>query len=175
MKAGWKEKSVGEVLRLEYGKPLNDSDRKLDGLYPVYGANGEKTRSNKFYFDKPSIIVGRKGSAGELNFDACFPDSVIGVSRGAAFGASIPLPWDVSRGTASTKSACRPVSRVNWSSTRRRMKCGPGPLPHGMPGVIALPPSRLRTGAVISRAATTRTSLLNGFWRRLRMVKAASC
>ena len=67
MKAGWKEKSVGEVLRLEYGKPLNDSDRKFDGLYPVYGANGEKSRSNKFYFDKPSIIVGRKGSAGELN------------------------------------------------------------------------------------------------------------
>jgi len=33
----------------------------------VYGANGEKDRSNKFYFYKPSIIVGRKGSAGEVN------------------------------------------------------------------------------------------------------------
>jgi type I restriction enzyme S subunit len=42
-------------------------NRKSDGLYPVYGANGEKDRSDKFYFDKPSIIVGRKGSAGELN------------------------------------------------------------------------------------------------------------
>ncbi len=64
---GWKEMSVGEVLRLEYGKPLEDADRKFDGLYPVYGANGEKNRSDKFYFDKPSLIVGRKGSAGELN------------------------------------------------------------------------------------------------------------
>ncbi len=67
MKDLWQEKSVGEILQLEYGKPLDDTDRKPDGLYPVYGANGEKDRSNKFYFDKPSIIVGRKGSAGEVN------------------------------------------------------------------------------------------------------------
>lgn len=66
MKAGWKEKSVGEVIQLEYGKPLDETNRKPDGLYPVYGANGVKDRSDKFYFDKPSIIVGRKGSAGEV-------------------------------------------------------------------------------------------------------------
>jgi type I restriction enzyme S subunit len=67
MKAQWKEKAVGEVLRLEYGRPLDGADRKTNGLYPVYGANGEKDRSDKFYFDRPSIIVGRKGSAGEVN------------------------------------------------------------------------------------------------------------
>ncbi|MEZ5673111.1 MAG: hypothetical protein R3E08_12345 [Thiotrichaceae bacterium] len=38
-------------------KPLDDSNRKSNGLYPVYGANGEKTRTDKFYFDKQSIIV----------------------------------------------------------------------------------------------------------------------
>jgi len=70
MTALWKDMPVGDVVRLEYGKPLNDADRKPDGLYPVYGANGEKDRSDKFYFDKPSIIVGRKGSAGEVNFTA---------------------------------------------------------------------------------------------------------
>lgn len=67
MKALWKEKTIGDVLHLEYGKPLDDADRKADGRYPVYGANGEKDRSDKFYYDKPSIIVGRKGSAGEVN------------------------------------------------------------------------------------------------------------
>lgn len=67
MKALWEEKRLGEAIRLEYGKPLSDSDRKPDGLYPVYGANGEKDRTDKFYYDKPSIIVGRKGSAGEVN------------------------------------------------------------------------------------------------------------
>ncbi len=67
MKTMWKDKRVGEIIRLEYGKPLEHSNRKLDGLYPVYGANGEKDRTDKFYHDKPSIIVGRKGSAGEVN------------------------------------------------------------------------------------------------------------
>jgi type I restriction enzyme, S subunit len=57
MRALWKDKPLGEVLRLEYGKPLDDAARKPNGKYPVYGANGEKDRSDKFYFDKPSIIV----------------------------------------------------------------------------------------------------------------------
>jgi type I restriction enzyme S subunit len=67
MKAEWKERTVGKVLQLEYGKPLDKVDRKPDGRYPVYGANGEKNRTDKFYCGKPSIIVGRKGSAGEIN------------------------------------------------------------------------------------------------------------
>lgn len=65
MNANWKPIKLGEVLKLEYGKPLED--RNPEGKYPVYGANGEKTRTDKFYYDKPSIIVGRKGSAGEVN------------------------------------------------------------------------------------------------------------
>jgi len=67
MKKGWEEKAVGDILQLEYGKPLDETDRKPDGRYPAYGANGEKDRTDKFYHDKPSIIVGRKGSAGEIN------------------------------------------------------------------------------------------------------------
>lgn len=67
MKAGWETKSLGEIIQLEYGKPLDASQRKSDGLYPVYGANGEKDRSDAYFCDKPSIIVGRKGSAGEVN------------------------------------------------------------------------------------------------------------
>lgn len=67
MKNNWQTKKLGEVLKLEYGKPLPKSQRKDDGFYPVYGANGTKCFSDKFYFNKPSIIVGRKGSAGEIN------------------------------------------------------------------------------------------------------------
>ncbi len=66
MKTIWQTKKLGEILKLEYGKPLAKPDRKEDGKYPVYGANGVKNFSNKFYFSKPSIIVGRKGSAGEI-------------------------------------------------------------------------------------------------------------
>jgi type I restriction enzyme S subunit len=59
--------TVGEILQLEYGKPLGEKDRKPNGPYPAYGANGEKCRTDIFYHDEPSIIVGRKGSAGEIN------------------------------------------------------------------------------------------------------------
>jgi type I restriction enzyme S subunit len=67
MRNGWQEKFVGDILQLEYGKPLDESDRKPNGRFPVYGANGEKDRTDRFYHEKPSIIVGRKGSAGEIN------------------------------------------------------------------------------------------------------------
>lgn len=67
MNPAWIEVSLGDVLRLEYGKPLDERERKPDGRFPIYGANGEKARTDRFYYDKPSIIVGRKGSAGEVN------------------------------------------------------------------------------------------------------------
>jgi type I restriction enzyme S subunit len=63
----WEKKALIDLIKLEYGKPLPDSKRKLDGKYPVYGANGVKGRADEFYFDNPSIIVGRKGTAGAIN------------------------------------------------------------------------------------------------------------
>jgi type I restriction enzyme S subunit len=66
VKAGWETKKLGEIIQLEYGKPLADSERNPNGLYPAYGANGIKDRTDKFYKGEPSIIVGRKGSAGEV-------------------------------------------------------------------------------------------------------------
>ena len=60
------DKKVEDILRLEYGKPLAKDDRKPDGSFAAYGANGVKDRTDKYYWDIPSIIVGRKGSAGEL-------------------------------------------------------------------------------------------------------------
>jgi len=62
----WKEMRLGDVFKLEYGKPLLPSLRTKDGKHFAYGANGPIAKTNRFYWDKPSIIVGRKGSAGEL-------------------------------------------------------------------------------------------------------------
>jgi type I restriction enzyme S subunit len=66
VRTGWQEKKLGDVLTLEYGKPLPPAARDANGNYAVYGANGVKDRSNQFYAERPSIIVGRKGSAGEI-------------------------------------------------------------------------------------------------------------
>lgn len=64
--AAWETKRLGEIIRLEYGKPLDPSDRDPNGLYPAYGANGQKARTNKFFREESTIVIGRKGSAGEL-------------------------------------------------------------------------------------------------------------
>ncbi len=64
----WPIKTLGKMLELSYGKPLDAKDRDDNGLIPVYGANGVKAYSKKSLVAGPSIIVGRKGSAGELNF-----------------------------------------------------------------------------------------------------------
>ena len=68
MKAGWELKTLGDVVKLEYGKPLSKDDRTPDGDFAVYGANGIKNYSNKAYSKGPSIVIGRKGSAGELTY-----------------------------------------------------------------------------------------------------------
>ena len=64
----WPIKTLGEILTLSYGKPLEPKDRDDSGAIPVYGANGVKAHSKRSLVNGPSIIVGRKGSAGELNF-----------------------------------------------------------------------------------------------------------
>ena len=60
------DEEIGNILKLEYGKGLPKEDRNDDGVYPAYGANGIKYKTNNFLYENPSIIVGRKGSAGEI-------------------------------------------------------------------------------------------------------------
>lgn len=67
MKSGWEVKTLGDIIKLEYGKPLSEDKRNYNGKYPIYGANGIIGKTNEFYHDKQTIIVGRKGSAGEVN------------------------------------------------------------------------------------------------------------
>lgn len=57
---------LGDIVQLSYGKGIAKSDRNEDGKYTVYGANGELGRADKFLVDGEAIIVGRKGSAGDV-------------------------------------------------------------------------------------------------------------
>ena len=67
MNTTYETRLLGDVLRLEYGKPLPKADRSPNGKYPAYGANGILCRTDKVYREYQSIVVGRKGSAGEVN------------------------------------------------------------------------------------------------------------
>ena len=63
--SGYKLESIGKILILEYGWALPQTDR-VEGQYPVYGSNGIVGYHNAYCLDAPCIIVGRKGSAGEI-------------------------------------------------------------------------------------------------------------
>jgi len=56
---------IGEFCSFEYGKPLKSEDRKA-GEYPVFGSNGIVGYHNEYLVEAPFLIIGRKGSAGEV-------------------------------------------------------------------------------------------------------------
>src|SRR3989338_11441283 len=58
---------LGEVITLEYGKPMKEEDRK-GGDYPVFGSNGVVGYHNEYLVEGPFIVVGRKGTAGAVTF-----------------------------------------------------------------------------------------------------------
>ena len=60
-------KTIDKVLTLEYGISLPEKKR-ISGDFPVYGSNGVVGSHNEFLVNAPCIIVGRKGSAGEVNW-----------------------------------------------------------------------------------------------------------
>ncbi|MFW6173004.1 MAG: restriction endonuclease subunit S [Elusimicrobiota bacterium] len=64
-KKGWELKKLGEILKFEYGKSLPEKDRE-NGDFPVYGSNGQVDTHSEYFVNGPGIIVGRKGSIGEL-------------------------------------------------------------------------------------------------------------
>ena len=70
----WPIVELGEVISLEYGKPLK-SENRVDGPYPVFGSNGVVGYHDHYLIEGPAIIVGRKGTAGAVNYckKPCFP------------------------------------------------------------------------------------------------------
>ena len=63
----WRRARVGTLLDFQYGKGLKASERLDEGPIPVFGSNGIVGFTDEPLTVRPSIIVGRKGSAGALN------------------------------------------------------------------------------------------------------------
>ena len=64
---GWEVKTLGEVMKLAYGKALRAGDRK-DGPVPVYGSNGQVGWHDKKLVKGPGIVIGRKGNPGVVTW-----------------------------------------------------------------------------------------------------------
>jgi type I restriction enzyme S subunit len=65
--AQWKETTLRDEVELLYGKSLPEAARE-EGAIPVYGSNGVVGFHDVAAVDGPGIIVGRKGSVGEVKF-----------------------------------------------------------------------------------------------------------
>lgn len=59
---------LGELIDLKYGRGLPERER-IPGSYPVYGSGGIVGTHNEALVKGPGIIVGRKGSIGNVFFE----------------------------------------------------------------------------------------------------------
>lgn len=72
---GWTSTELRSLLKFKYGKALIKSKRNIAGSINVYGSNGVVGTHDQAVSHGPTIIVGRKGSVGEINLSpsACWP------------------------------------------------------------------------------------------------------
>ena len=57
--------SLNEICTIHYGK---DHKRLDEGAFPVYGSGGIIRHVNRFLYDKPSVLIPRKGTLSNLFF-----------------------------------------------------------------------------------------------------------
>lgn len=71
---GWNLRTLGDLIRFSYGKALPSRVRTGTG-FPVFGSNGVIGSHSEPLTSGPTIIVGRKGSVGEIHLadGPCFP------------------------------------------------------------------------------------------------------
>ena len=62
---GWGQSVIGDHIELAYGDGLPERNRK-GGKYPVYGSNGVVGFHNEALVKGPGIIIGRKGTVGQV-------------------------------------------------------------------------------------------------------------
>ncbi|MEX2163176.1 MAG: restriction endonuclease subunit S [Sulfuricaulis sp.] len=62
----WTVTTLGAILPLTYGKALKKETRDESGMVPVYGSSGQVGVHSNALTKKPALIVGRKGSVGEV-------------------------------------------------------------------------------------------------------------
>ena len=60
-RSGWKRVRLGDVLQVCHGKCQHAIESKT-GKYPILATSGEIGRTDSYLYDKPSVLIGRKGT-----------------------------------------------------------------------------------------------------------------
>lgn len=71
---GWRWVRLGDVCEFAYGSSLPETGRRYGGV-PVYGSNGIVGYHDASVTQCPTLVIGRKGSIGEVNYSTvpCWP------------------------------------------------------------------------------------------------------
>lgn len=65
---GWVKTTLGKILPLTYGKGLTEKERDSSGKVPVYGSSGQIGWHSEALTQKPTLIIGRKGTVGSVYY-----------------------------------------------------------------------------------------------------------
>jgi type I restriction enzyme, S subunit len=60
-KAGWDKKCMGDVLAISHGRSQHEVVDE-NGDYPILASGGQIGRAKKYLYNKPSVLIGRKGT-----------------------------------------------------------------------------------------------------------------
>ncbi|QTF09694.1 restriction endonuclease subunit S [Brenneria izadpanahii] len=57
----WVVYPFGYIMKIRHGKNQKDVEC-IDGKYPIYATGGQIGKANSFLYNKPSVLIGRKGT-----------------------------------------------------------------------------------------------------------------
>ena len=60
--------SLGDLVKIKYGKNQKKVQDDEHGKYPIYGTGGLMGYSIDYLYDKPSVLIGRKGSIEKVRY-----------------------------------------------------------------------------------------------------------
>ena len=59
--------TLKDLVNIKYGKNQKNVENP-NGKYPIYGTGGLMSYADEFLYDKPSVLIGRKGSINKVRF-----------------------------------------------------------------------------------------------------------
>lgn len=60
--------SLDELLKIKYGKNQKQVQDDENGNYPIFGTGGLLGYSKEYLYNKPSVLIGRKGSIEKVQY-----------------------------------------------------------------------------------------------------------
>jgi|SRR5665213_939923 len=57
----WEVKKLRDVLTVRHGKSQREVEAR-GGIYPILATGGEIGRTDHYLYDRPSVLIGRKGT-----------------------------------------------------------------------------------------------------------------